>query len=324
MHRTVTAHLLPGLSGAGGGWGITAAEGAGARCCRRAPGQLLLAHFASGRVNPQAIAGIKTDFRRRVPGSHLGQRAVQRAENKTVHGSAVAKTHLVFGGMYVHIHGRRVQFQIQDKGRVPAVIQHVPVGLLDRVGNQLVANHPTVDKKVLQVRLAAGKRRQAYPAPQPVTRHVGFDIQGLLHKSRAAHGRHPALHLGLATARFQVVNDFLVVAQTKAHVVARQGQPLHHFFEMVEFGLVRAQEFASCGCIEEQVAHFHRGAPGVWRRFDLHFHIPALAEGRAALAGIRVGIGSQAQPRYRADTGQGLAAKAQALYLFEILQGGNF
>ena len=72
--------------------------------------------------------------------------------------AAIAKTHFVLGGVHVHIHRCRIEFEKQDKGRMASVVEHVPVGLFHRVTYQPVLDDAAIDIKILQVGLAAGKR----------------------------------------------------------------------------------------------------------------------------------------------------------------------
>jgi hypothetical protein len=89
---------------------------------------------------------------------------------------------------------------------------------------------------------------------------------------------------------------------------------------VVELGFLGAQELAPCGGVEEQVAHFHRGAPGMGGGLHLHLHIAALALGAGALTGAVVGIAGEGQARHGADTGQCLAAETQAADPFQVFQ----
>src|SRR5690625_5651064 len=84
---------------------------------------------------------------------------MKTAENKAVYPMVIPKAHLVLGGMHVHIHGRRVHFQIQNKGWVTAVVEHVLIRFAHRVPHQSVFYRPAVDVKVLQIRLAAREIR---------------------------------------------------------------------------------------------------------------------------------------------------------------------
>ncbi len=236
----------------------------------------------------------------------------------------IAKAHLVLGGMHIHIHLGRIQLQVQHKSRVAAVVQHIPIGLLHRVGDQPVANNPPVDEKVLQVCLATRERGQTHPTPQLQGRHLRLNINGLLHKRRAANRGHPPLALRLASAGLKIVQHLAVMAQTEGHVEARQGQALDHFFQVIEFGLFRAHELAPGRGIKKQVAHFHGGTARMGRRLHLHFHIAPLAGGTAAFATVFIGIAGEGQAGHGADTGQGLTAKPQAVHSLQVFQRGYF
>ena len=47
---------------------------------------------------------------------------MQAGKDEIVHGAAIAKAHLVLGGMHIDIHLGRIQFQVQHKRGVAAVI----------------------------------------------------------------------------------------------------------------------------------------------------------------------------------------------------------
>ena len=97
-----------------------------------------------------------------------------------------AKTHLVFSRVHIDIHIRWGDFKKQYKGWMTAVIEHILIGLTHCVGHHLVADTASIDKKVLQIRLAARKGRQTNPAPQAQTGTSIIHIQRLLHKGGAA------------------------------------------------------------------------------------------------------------------------------------------
>ena len=80
---------------------------------------------------------------------------MQGTEQKIMHQPAVTESNFVLGGMDIHINQCGVQFQIQYKGRVPAVVEHITVGLFDGMGHQLVANGAAIDIEMLQVGLGA-------------------------------------------------------------------------------------------------------------------------------------------------------------------------
>lgn len=70
-----------------------------------------------------------------------------------MHQPTLTKTHLMLGGMGVHIHQRRIQFKVEYIGRVPTMIEHILVGLAHRMGHQLVTDHAAIHEEVLHIRL---------------------------------------------------------------------------------------------------------------------------------------------------------------------------
>src|SRR5690606_11268317 len=107
---------------------------------------------------------------------------MQTSKQEVVHQTRVAETHLMLGGMHVYIHIDRVELEIQHESRMTAVIQNVSIGLTNGMGHQFVANNPAVDKKVLQVWLAAGKRGRSHPSPQFKTRGFGIHMHSVAHE----------------------------------------------------------------------------------------------------------------------------------------------
>ena len=71
--------------------------------------------------------------------------------DELVHGAWFAKTHFDLGRMHIDIHRARINGQIQRVGRVAIAMEHVAVGLAQRVGDQFVAHEATVDEDKLQV-----------------------------------------------------------------------------------------------------------------------------------------------------------------------------
>ena len=81
----------------------------------------------------------------------MRQGVVQAAVNKIVHIATIAKTYFVFGRMHIDVDVARVEFEIQYKSRMPAVIQHIGIGLPNSVTDQFVANSAAIDVKMLQI-----------------------------------------------------------------------------------------------------------------------------------------------------------------------------
>ena len=155
MQSAVTAHLLAHLGCGRRGLSKSTTGPALSSVVRSTPGQRTLAtNLAGGSIHGHAFSGcyqrcgglIDTHF---LPRSHLRQSAVQAGENEIMHTSTVAKTHLVLGGVHIHVDLCRIELQVEHESRVAAVVQHIAVGLFHRMGDQPVANNASVDKKIL-------------------------------------------------------------------------------------------------------------------------------------------------------------------------------
>ena len=148
---------------------------------------------------------------------------------------------------------------------------------------------------------------------------LDLDGQRLLEEGRAAHGADAARAGGLVRGLVQAEDGLAVVAQVEGHVEAGQGQALDDFLQVVELGLLGAQELAPRRGVEEQVADLDAGAHRVRRRLHPRLHVAALGLHLPGLLGVG-GARGHGQPRHRADRGQGLAAEAQAHHRLEVFQ----
>ena len=243
-----------------------------------------------------------------------------------MHHAPVTEAHLVFGRVHVDVDHRRVNLKEQHKGRVSPVEQHIAISLAHRVGHQLVAYRPAVHKEILQVGLAAGERRQPDPAPQPQAIALDLNRQRLFQEPAATHRCHPPSTRGVVVGFVQAEDGLAIVAQVKGHIETRQGQAFDDFLQVIEFGFLGLEELAPRRGIEEQVAHFHRGAHRMRRRLDPRRHVAAFGFHLPGLLGA-TGAGGQGQAGHGADGGQGLTTKAQAhdpLQVFQVadLAGG--
>lgn len=218
--------------------------------------------------------------------THIAQGAVQGAVKEVMHHAPITEAHFVFGGVHVDVHHRRVDLEEQHKRRVPPIEQHIAVRLAHRMGYQLVAHCTAVHKKVLQVRLAAGERRQTDPAPQPQAIAFDFNRQRLLQEPRAANSRHPASTRCVVMGFMQAEDGLAVVAQVEGHVETGQGQALDDFLQVIEFGFFGLEEFASRRGVKEQVAHFHRRPHRVGGRLDSRRHVAAFGFHLPGLIGV--------------------------------------
>ena len=81
-----------------------------------------LARLDAGGSNHAADSGGSGEL---VLGPHLAKSAVQGAIKEVVDHAAFAEAHLVLGRVDVDVYHRRVHFQEQHEGRVPAVVEHI-------------------------------------------------------------------------------------------------------------------------------------------------------------------------------------------------------
>jgi hypothetical protein len=92
------------------------------------------------------------DQRRRCVGLHRrGQRALHRVENELMHGARFPEADFRLGRVHVDVDQRRIDLDEQADGRLAAAVQHVAVGLAQRVGDHLVADEAAIDEDVLAV-----------------------------------------------------------------------------------------------------------------------------------------------------------------------------
>ncbi len=146
------------------------------------------------------------------------------------------------------------------------MIEHIRIGLTDRMADHLVANHPAIHVEILQVCLGTGERGQPHPAVQTDTIALHIHRDRLLHEALATQLGHPRRAQGVIQPGGQLVDHLLVVGQTESGVELTERDTPEHFFQVVEFGFFGAQETAPGRGVEEQVAHGHGGAARVSRR----------------------------------------------------------
>ncbi len=241
-----------------------------------------------------------------------------------MHEPAVAETHLMLGGMHIDIDQRRLQFQIQHEGRVATMKEYVLVRLLDGVTHQLVADDAAVDVEVLQIRLTARESRQTHPTPQPQPRGLNIDLNRILDKRGTTHQRHATLLLLRAERRMQMLNHPLIVPQAEGDIEAAEGEPLHHFFETIEFGFLGAQKLLARRRVEEKIPHLYRGALWMRGRRDRGAHLLSLClHTPGSVIGGHPCSRGQLQSRDRTDTRERFAAKSQTGNVFEIIEIGD-
>ena len=195
--------------------------------------------------------------------------------------------------MHIHINARRIQLEKQHKSRVTAMKQHIAIGLPDGVGNQLVADHPTVHKEILQICLAPGKGRFRHPAPEFERTRLAFDRHRVLGELFATNGRNAPIALAVTLCRTQLQRLLAVVVQRKRHVRSGQRLAFNDLMDMPKLGFLGAQKLSPGGGVVKQIAHLKGGAAGVRRRTHRHRHLAPFAQGLLPLCGVLIGIRSQ-------------------------------
>src|SRR5210317_1546424 len=107
---------------------------------------------------------------------------MQGRKKKIMNFSTISKSHFVFSRVHVHVDQGRINLKIEHKGRMTTMVQHVTIGLLNGVGDQLIANDSTIDEKVLKIRLRTRKGRQAHPAAQTKATAFRVNVHDLINK----------------------------------------------------------------------------------------------------------------------------------------------
>ena len=238
-------------------------------------------------------------------------------EDKLVHAASIPEAHLGLGRVHVHVDDLRRQFKEQRKGRMAVVVQHVTIGFADGMREQLVAHEAAVDEQVLGIAPGPRAGRQARQAIQ--TQISGGFVEGAGGggELRAHHRQHARLPV----ASRQAFRHPPVVDEREGHAGMRQGQPADHAFAMGIFGGRGLEELASGRGIDEQVAHLGHGALREDGR--LRCANPAVERGGPPGMPSRCHPAGHLQARDGGDTGQGLAAKAQAGDPFQIVEAGD-
>jgi hypothetical protein len=238
-------------------------------------------------------------------------------ENELVHPTPLPEAHLGLGRVHVHVHAFRRQFQEQREGRMAVVVQHVPVGLADGVGQQFIPHEAAVDEQVLGVAPRPGIGGQAGQAEQ--AQRAGGFIQG-------AGGRREVLaqHFqgaGLPVGNGKTPRYLAVVGKGEGAFRMGQGQAAQGLVAMAVFGGGSLEEFAPGRGIEEQVPGLHHGAPA--QGGGLGRPQQAVQGTDPPGVGLAPGAAADRHPRHGGDAGQGLAAEAQADHPLQVPQAGD-
>ncbi len=118
----------------------------------------------------------------RLLGRGRRERTLDRAAHELVHGARIAEAHLDLLRMHVDVDAPRVDREPQRERRLPVVVQHVAIGLAQRMREHAVADEAAVDEHVLsttlrrirrahrEARECARRRRRLRRAPHDATK----------------------------------------------------------------------------------------------------------------------------------------------------------
>ena len=200
------------------------------------------------------------------------------------------------------------------------VVQHVRVGLADRVRDDLVAHEAAVHEEVLRVARGAreaGRRRRGRArrsaralgrAPRPRAAAKSSPMM------RAARSRRPS--------GGRCDDAPAVVREREGDAGARQRDAREGLLAARELGRLALQELAARGRVEVEILDVDRGAGG--ERGGLDRARRCRPRMRCARRGARPAARlDDREARHRADRGERLAAEAQRRGALEVLERGD-
>ena len=185
------------------------------------------------------------------------QQPLDRMEQELVHAAAVAETDFGLGRMHVDVDAVRRQADEQAIRRVQLVMQHVAVGFLQRVDDQLVAHVAAVDEDVLAV--AAGRGGAGADHPAGLTRNAppAASTAIVLDSNASPSTWRTRAWAGSAFSRSCTRPLWLSVNATCG---LRQRQSPHGFGAVRVFGGLGLEKLAPRRGVEKQILDVERGA----------------------------------------------------------------
>ena len=141
-------------------------------------------------------------------------------KNELVHRAGIAEAHFDLGRVHVHVDVRRIDLEVQHVSGMALVVQHVLVGLPDRVREQAVAHVASVHEDVLRFARRAGvlgRADAAVEADRP---------RGFVERQRRAlkFGAEDARDALARRLRFQVPARAAVVLERERGVAAARAR----------------------------------------------------------------------------------------------------
>ena len=244
----------------------------------------------------------------------------ERMHDQRAHQAGIAKTHFGFGRMHVDVDLARRERDEQSDQRMAVARQIIGVGRAHRADQELVADRPAVDEKILAERVGAGQRRQRRVAGDGDAVALRRDLDRVgaeigaeqIAKARETPGR-------AGERRGKADRRALFAGEREGDIRPAHGEPAHHLAHRFGLGAVELEELQPRRRGVEEIAHLDAGAlperGGLERglRAGVDFDRPGM---RLALVARR-----DREPRHRADRGQSLAAKAERVDGDEIVVG---
>ena len=203
-------------------------------------------------------AAIEAGLRRAAPARI--QSMAQARHNEAANERRIAKAHLGFGRVNVHVNILGRQFQKQRQYRVPVAGEHFGIGPAHRADQQFVAHRAAVDEKILVIGDAPVEGGQASHTGQP--HGAAFKIHN--HAIVGQFARDDAGHaLGGGFVRLHRQHAAPVMFQCEPDLWPGHGEAADDVEAGGIFGTGAAQEFAPDGHVGEQSLDLDAGA---WRQ----------------------------------------------------------
>ncbi|MBK6396018.1 MAG: hypothetical protein IPF73_16180 [Betaproteobacteria bacterium] len=242
-----------------------------------------------------------------------GERALDRAPHERMQRAAVAKAHFGLLRMDVDVDATRIDRDPQRIGRLAVVVQHVAVGLAQRVREHPVADEAAVHEQHLRSAPFRRVRRPDRVARDRDARGLGVDgrraaDEGLA-QQRLDAGRARPCGSSRWTTRPLCV-------QREPDLRMRERDARERLVAVRPLGLVGPQELAARGRVEVELLDRDRGARRERRRRDrrdrsaVDLDAPRVRPPRRARG--------EREPRHRRDRRQRLAAEAQRRDRLEV------
>ncbi len=119
----------------------------------------------------------------------VGQRMTQSRNDQPPRQTGIAKPHLGFGGMHIHIHQRGVTVQKQRRCRVAVTTEEIEIGAAQGTGQKFVPHRAAIHEQVLRHRRAARIGRQRGKACQVQPLAFRINAQRVISKFAPQHPR---------------------------------------------------------------------------------------------------------------------------------------